>query len=230
MASTVRCTRRRAYQSPRARYGNYNGLNPPDVSVTNADDDLPPEVTGSVPSTAGPTNASSLTFAVTFTRLVSNVDENDFQLTETGTASGTIAGVTPSSGTTFTVPTASTSAVMPDPRNTAAGVVTVIFNEPVTEVDSGDLSLTWNSAVVSLLASDASTAFVVYPWQNVRNVHDVNDDSDVTPSDVLAIINEINATGVVPISLPAGKPPLVDAVDCVFEQEGGWLTPLPALR
>jgi hypothetical protein len=55
------------------------------------------------PSTAGPTNADSLTFTVVFSPSVVNVSIDDFQLMCTGTAAGTIAGVTPSAGTSFTV-------------------------------------------------------------------------------------------------------------------------------
>ncbi len=55
------------------------------------------------PSTAGPTNADGLTFTVVFSASVVNVSIDDFLLTSTGTAAGTIVGVTPSTGTSFTV-------------------------------------------------------------------------------------------------------------------------------
>ena len=54
-------------------------------------------VVSSSPSTAGPTNADSLTFTVVFSASVVNVSSDDFLLTSTGTAAGTIVGVTPSS-------------------------------------------------------------------------------------------------------------------------------------
>jgi hypothetical protein len=60
-------------------------------------------VVSSNPSTAGPTSADSLTFTVVFNASVVNVSSDDFLLTSTGTAAGTIVGVTPSSGTSFTV-------------------------------------------------------------------------------------------------------------------------------
>ena len=60
-------------------------------------------VVSSSPSTAGPTNADSLTFTVVFSASVVNVSIDDFLLTSTGTAAGTIVGVTPSAGTSFTV-------------------------------------------------------------------------------------------------------------------------------
>ena len=66
-------------------------------------DKTAPTVTSSTPSTAGPTNAESLTFTVVFDETVSNVTTDDFQLTTTGTANGEIASVDASSGTSFTV-------------------------------------------------------------------------------------------------------------------------------
>jgi hypothetical protein len=60
-------------------------------------------IASSTPNPAGPTNADSLTFTVVFCASVVNVSSDDFVLTSTGTAAGTIVGVTPSSGTTFTV-------------------------------------------------------------------------------------------------------------------------------
>ncbi len=50
----------------------------------------------------------------------------------------------------LTPPTASIQPVLPSPRNTPAGVVTVNFNEPMTGVDADDFSLIRNGAVVSL--------------------------------------------------------------------------------
>jgi hypothetical protein len=62
-----------------------------------------PWVASSTPSTLGPTNLSSLTFAVVFCEPVSNVTADDFLLTTSGTAAGTIASVNASSGTSFNV-------------------------------------------------------------------------------------------------------------------------------
>jgi hypothetical protein len=60
------------------------------------------------------------------------------------------------------------------------------------------------------LAGDAADAFTVHPWQNVRDVYDVNDDANVTPIDVLLVINHININGSGPILSPAAEPPFVD--------------------
>ena len=50
-----------------------------------------------------PTNATSLIYRVIFSESVNNVDISDFTLTKTATATGTIASVTSSSGTTIDV-------------------------------------------------------------------------------------------------------------------------------
>ncbi|MCY2986488.1 MAG: dockerin type I domain-containing protein, partial [Planctomycetota bacterium] len=50
----------------------------------------------------------------------------------------------------------------------------------------------------------------LHPWQNVRNVCDVDDSNLVTPLDVLLIINYINTYGSGPISASVGQPRFVD--------------------
>ena len=68
------------------------------ITVNNA-----PEVSSITRVGSSPTNATSVDFTVTFSESVSNVDTADFELTTTGTASGTIASVSGASGTTITV-------------------------------------------------------------------------------------------------------------------------------
>ncbi len=158
----------------------------------------PPTVLGSVPRTAGPTSATSLTFTVTFGEFVLNVDPTDFQLTRTGTAFGTIASVTPSSGASFTVTVSNLAGNGTlrldlkggtDVRN-AAGIVA--------------------EAYVGGRTVMLDRAAPLHPWQNLRNAYDVNNDNRVTPLDVLLIINSINAHG--PRSLfDIGDSSLVDA-------------------
>ena len=55
-------------------------------------------------SPAGPvTNASSVSYTVTFSEAVTGVDATDFQLALGGTATGTVSQVTPVSGSVYTV-------------------------------------------------------------------------------------------------------------------------------
>ncbi|MEO1401710.1 MAG: Ig-like domain-containing protein [Cyanobacteria bacterium J06635_1] len=61
-----------------------------------------PEVSSLVIGDTSPTNASSVTFDVTFSESVTGVGTADFALATTGTASGTIASVS-GSGTSYTV-------------------------------------------------------------------------------------------------------------------------------
>ena len=69
----------------------------------------PPAVVSSMPSTPGPTNATSLSFTVDFSETVYNVALGDFQLTTTGAAVGTLTGISALSGTSYTVDVASIS-------------------------------------------------------------------------------------------------------------------------
>jgi uncharacterized repeat protein (TIGR01451 family) len=66
-------------------------------------DNQPPTVLSCKPSTAGPINMGTLIFTVVFDSAVTNVTADDFQLTTTGTATGTIASVMAYSGSVFTV-------------------------------------------------------------------------------------------------------------------------------
>ena len=72
-------------------------------NVESSTQGTPPTVTSSTPSTAGPTSTDSLTFTVVFGKPVWNVTTDDFQLTTTGTATGAVAGIDASNGTSFTV-------------------------------------------------------------------------------------------------------------------------------
>ncbi len=63
----------------------------------------PPSVLGITTPTASPTNATALTFTVTFNQSLSGLSAANFALTTTGTAAGTI-GTPTGSGTTWTVP------------------------------------------------------------------------------------------------------------------------------
>jgi LPXTG-site transpeptidase (sortase) family protein len=53
--------------------------------------------------TTSPTNATTVTFRVTFSEDVQNVDMTDFSLTSTGTAAGSINAVNPQSGSVYDV-------------------------------------------------------------------------------------------------------------------------------
>ncbi|TXN67259.1 tail fiber protein, partial [Methylobacterium sp. WL6] len=61
-----------------------------------------PTITGIVPSTTGPTNATTLTETVTFSEAVTGVTADDFTVTSSGTATAQVASVS-GSGTTYTV-------------------------------------------------------------------------------------------------------------------------------
>ena len=71
--------------------------------------DTPAAVISITPGTAVPTNATALTYSVVFSKNVYNVRPADFQLTTTGTAAGTVTGVSAASGSNFTVTVGSVS-------------------------------------------------------------------------------------------------------------------------
>jgi hypothetical protein len=62
-----------------------------------------PTVASIVPTGSSPTNASTLSFTVTFSEGVTGVDSSDFTLTRTGNANGTVASVAPNSSSVYTV-------------------------------------------------------------------------------------------------------------------------------
>ncbi|MBI5165438.1 MAG: DUF4347 domain-containing protein [Magnetospirillum sp.] len=68
-----------------------------------ATDSTPPVVQSIAPTGSPAANASSVTYRVTFDESAGSVSTDDFQLTTTGTAAGTIASVSASSGTTIDV-------------------------------------------------------------------------------------------------------------------------------
>ena len=65
--------------------------------------DVAPVVTSIDTTSATLTNASRVTYTVTFSEAVTGVDASDFTLTDTGGTTGTIASVTAVSGSVYTV-------------------------------------------------------------------------------------------------------------------------------
>jgi hypothetical protein len=61
-------------------------------------------------------------------------------------------------------PSATITAVFPDPRNTAVGTVAVVFSEPVTGVDRGDFTLTRSGGANLLTASQPVTTTDNVTW------------------------------------------------------------------
>lgn len=72
------------------------------VFTITATDDVAPTVTAISRDGAALTNATSLAYTITFSEAVTGVDVSDFTLSTTGTAAGTIAGIS-GSGNTYTM-------------------------------------------------------------------------------------------------------------------------------
>ncbi len=85
--------------NPLGGVGAGNGSFATGQSVTVQDGTL---VSSVVRTGSSPTNAGSVTFAVTFSRAVTGVDASDFALTATGVSGATVTGVS-GSGSTYTV-------------------------------------------------------------------------------------------------------------------------------
>lgn len=66
-------------------------------------DNVPPSVSSITPSGSPATNASSVSYSVSFDKVASNISTDDFTLIATGTASGNIASVSAASGSSVTV-------------------------------------------------------------------------------------------------------------------------------
>ncbi len=71
---------------------------------------------------------------------------------------------------------------------------------------------------------DFGLATFVSPWQNPQNPNDVNGDGQVSPIDVLLVINAINAQGSRMLSSGDIAPPYLDA------NGDGFVSPIDALR
>jgi len=145
-------------------------------------------------ATPNPRNTNFGIVTINFTEPVTGVDSGDFHLLRNGSEL-TLTGLTVStiSDAQLTIDLSTFTA--------ASGAYNLTLVARGSEI--GDMA-------GNPLAGDAVSAFVVHPWQNVRSVFDVNNDSNVTPLDVLLIINEINSRGAGPISLPVAQPPFVD--------------------
>jgi hypothetical protein len=77
--------------------------NSPDLGAYELAFDPPPLVLSNLRADPNPTNAASVKFTVNFSEAVTGVDPSDFQLASQGITGAAITGVTPVSGTTYTV-------------------------------------------------------------------------------------------------------------------------------
>lgn len=66
-------------------------------------DKTPPVIAAIAPADPNPTRAATVAYTVTFSQTVSGVDTTDFTLAQVGVTGGSIASVTPVSGTTYRV-------------------------------------------------------------------------------------------------------------------------------
>lgn len=112
--------------------------------------DAAPTVVSIVPSTTGPTNATTLTQTVTFSEAVTGVDASDFTVTGSG-ASATVGSVT-GSGTTYTV---TLNAVAGD------GTIRLDLNASGTGIEDGASNAIASGAVGTALIVDHTGPAIV---------------------------------------------------------------------
>jgi hypothetical protein len=107
-------------------------------------DQTPPAVTAitaTTPSNATPTNATSLTYTITFSEPVTGVNAGSFTLTQTGTASGSLTNVT-GSGTTYSMIIAGVSGdgtLRLDLNSSGTGIQDAAGNTPSGGFTGGDV-------------------------------------------------------------------------------------------
>jgi hypothetical protein len=106
---------------------------------------------------AGLTGASG-TYALTLTAAGSGITDTG------GRALAADASDTWVTNADTSPPSATITAVAPDPRNTAVGTIAVVFSEPVTGVDRSDFTLTRNGGANLLTASQTVTTTDNVTW------------------------------------------------------------------
>ncbi|MBT9512428.1 MAG: DUF4347 domain-containing protein [Acidovorax sp.] len=112
------------------------------------------------------TNATSVDYTVTFAEGVTGVDSSDFALTATGTVAGSIASVTPVSGSIYTVTVNSITGdgtLRLDLKNAGTGIADAVSNAIASGYISGQLYTldTTGPTVSSVNASTASGTYKV---------------------------------------------------------------------
>ena len=153
-------------------------------------DRIAPAVTSIVPATPAPsaTNATSVQYTVTFSENVTGVGTDDFVLSKTGTADGTVAGIT-GSGNTYTITVNGISGdgtLRLDLKNSGTGIVDPAGN-PVAGGYAGGQTYTFDhtapqvTSIARTGAESTADASVTYRVTFDGNVTGV-DTSDFTLS------------------------------------------------
>lgn len=154
--------------------------------------DRVPLTVGIVPVTPDPRNTAVTAVTIQFSEAVTGVEVSAVRLTRNGQ-------VVDLSGLPVTAVSNSRWTVDLSSLTTAAGAYVLTLEGTGTNIRD----LAGNALTVGV-----SETFVIHPRQNVGDVYDVNDDGAVTPSDVLDVINELNAHGSGPVLSPADGLPL----------------------
>lgn len=128
-------------------------------------DGVVPTVSSIVRADTTPTTASSVNYTVTFNESVTGVDTSDFQITETGTASGSIASIS-GSGSTYTVTVNGITGdgnLRLDLKSSGTGIADAATNAIATGYTAGETYAIDNTgpAISSVSASTANGTYKV---------------------------------------------------------------------
>ncbi len=154
-----------------AVFATFSAESSSSASVIVVNDNTPPTVSSINLAGSSPTNASSVNWTVTFSENVVNVGSGNFSLANTGLTSPSVSGVTPVSGSVYTV-TASTGtgsgslglnlssigAIADGAGNALAGTFTgqvysIDKTAPVTTDNTGAIGNGWTRSTVVLALS-----------------------------------------------------------------------------
>src|SRR5215204_611818 len=138
-----------AFSAKATDNSNHDSLSSPDFVVTV--EDTPPAVTSiNRQNPSGATiNGGTVVFRVTFSEQVGGVDAADFQLTATGSATGSVGAVSPVSGTTYDVTVGSvggTGTVRLDLKAGGTGIVDLAGNQIAGGYTAGQTYTVTNNA------------------------------------------------------------------------------------
>ena len=126
-------------------------------------DTTAPSASGIVRIDANPSNASSLSFSVTFDEDVSGVDASDFSLVLGGSANGSIASVTQVDAQTYTVLVnglSGTGSIGLDLNNSATGIVDIAGNAIGAGLSGESYSLDRDVPTVASVSVPANGIYV----------------------------------------------------------------------
>ncbi len=177
----------------------YQGLDAADLDGTNADNDQPGIIVTQAASLSVSEKGTAVTFTIALTKLP--VTDVTIDLTSSNSTQGTVspAKLTFTSANALTPQTVTVTGVDDGIADGTQAFAIITSTTQSTDASYNGLSVD----DVGVTSFDDGRR----PYQNPRNLYDVNDDNKVTPLDALLIINDIarNKTRVLPSTHTDGQ-------------------------